>query len=283
MGTGMKMDGMKMGPAATGRTKPAGGAKGAASFVTQLKSDPSPAVPGQPVTLTLQISGKDGKPVTSFDTLHTKPMHLIAVSDDLGDLQHLHPTLKKDGTFEVKTTFTKAQPYTLVAEYEPKGKSEQTIALPLALRGGKAAKPDLAAEVDASRKAGYARDVGGAHVVLEGADGAKHGKKVTLHLHVTDPATGKPMQLQSWLGMPAHAIVFSQDKKTFLHLHGMAAGMKMGGMDMDAMDMGGMQMGASGKDIAIEAIFTKAGDYKVFVQFEVKGKVQTVPFALRVG
>ena len=42
-----------------------------------------------------------GRQVQSYDIDMTKIMHLIAVSDDLSDFQHVHPILLADGHFAI--------------------------------------------------------------------------------------------------------------------------------------------------------------------------------------
>src|SRR3954466_6357495 len=47
---------------------------------------------------------RDGKAVRDFDVEHTKRMHVIVVRRDLTGFQHLHPTMRADGTWTVALT-----------------------------------------------------------------------------------------------------------------------------------------------------------------------------------
>lgn len=54
----------------------------------------------QPFTLTLTISDANSNaPVTAFDEIHPKLLHLIIVSKDLGEFMHLHPDYQVDRSF----------------------------------------------------------------------------------------------------------------------------------------------------------------------------------------
>ena len=53
--------------------------------------DDTTFAPGVVEAFTFRILGPDGAAVTDFDTRHDKDLHLVVVSDDLADYQHLHP------------------------------------------------------------------------------------------------------------------------------------------------------------------------------------------------
>jgi hypothetical protein len=86
-------------------------------------------------------------------------------------------------------------------------------------------------------------------------------------------ATGHPIpDLTSWLGMPGHAIVFSEVLRTFQHLHGHLMG---GGH-------GGHGATAAGGAIGFETTFPRKGRYKVFFQVKRASRVLTASYAVRV-
>jgi hypothetical protein len=45
---------------------------------------------------------RDGRAIQSYDVDMTKLMHMIVVSDDLTDFQHVHPTLLSNGHFTIE-------------------------------------------------------------------------------------------------------------------------------------------------------------------------------------
>lgn len=61
---------------------------------------------GQPVTLTLRLSGPDGTPLTSDDLTqtHGELLHVLIVDEGLEDYHHLHPQAGGAGVFTVMFT-----------------------------------------------------------------------------------------------------------------------------------------------------------------------------------
>src|SRR3954451_6455234 len=60
---------------------------------------------------------RDGKPVRDFDVEHTKRMHVVVVRRDLTGFQHLHPTMRADGTWTVPLRLTEAGSYRVFADF----------------------------------------------------------------------------------------------------------------------------------------------------------------------
>jgi hypothetical protein len=90
---------------------------------------PSKIPPKTSVPLVMEVRDKDGKAIVSFDKSQEKLMHLIVVSDDLQYFNHIHPTYKGNGHFEVQANFPYPGGYTLFSDYKPAGKSEQVSVL----------------------------------------------------------------------------------------------------------------------------------------------------------
>ncbi len=60
---------------------------------------------------------KEGEPWKEFDIQHEKRMHLIVVRSDLTNFQHLHPTMKSDGTWTVPFTPPVEGTYWIYADF----------------------------------------------------------------------------------------------------------------------------------------------------------------------
>src|SRR5690606_11287475 len=89
--------------------------------------------------LKLQIvDEKSGKPVTAFDTVHDKLLHLVVVSKDLSWFSHLHPTHKGNGVFEIKTAIPRAGEFELFADYTPTGREQQVTQHAFSVSGANA-------------------------------------------------------------------------------------------------------------------------------------------------
>src|SRR3954463_9292364 len=78
---------------------------------------------------------RDGKPVRDFDVEHTKRMHVIVVRRDLTGFQHLHPTMRADGTWKVPLTLGGAGVYRVYADFAVDGEPH-TLAADLTADGG---------------------------------------------------------------------------------------------------------------------------------------------------
>jgi hypothetical protein len=114
--------------------------------------------------------------------------------------------------------------------------------------------------------------------------------------------TGGPVNVEPYLGMPAHAVVMRRDGRVFIHLHpsgttSMAAQMAFalrdrgdttaaGRLDLDAAPMATsaatMAPRAPMREIAFPYAFPSAGDYRVWVQLRSAGRVRTAAFDVRV-
>ncbi|WP_157099319.1 hypothetical protein [Microbispora sp. ATCC PTA-5024] len=70
-------------------------------------------------TLTFAIHGPDGRAVTQFRRLNGAAMHLVAVSRDLSNYRHLHPTMSPDGTWSVPLRLPSAGSYRAFVQFIP--------------------------------------------------------------------------------------------------------------------------------------------------------------------
>src|SRR5919199_4048198 len=89
-----------------------------AGLKVDLTSDPAHARPNQQTALHYLITGTNSStPLTNFPIEHERPMHLVAVSEDLSQFQHIHPEVGPDGTWTVATTFPESAVYVLFDEF----------------------------------------------------------------------------------------------------------------------------------------------------------------------
>src|SRR5258706_13636908 len=62
-----------------------------------VKTDPAEVKAGQPTKLSLMIHEAGGATVKDFAVVHEKKIHLIVVSDGLGQFAHIHPDIDSAG------------------------------------------------------------------------------------------------------------------------------------------------------------------------------------------
>lgn len=70
--------------------------RGSAGIYT-LVADRDQLEAGIPVELKFRILGPEGEPVTQYQLLHERELHLILVRQDLATFSHLHPTRDAEG------------------------------------------------------------------------------------------------------------------------------------------------------------------------------------------
>jgi len=88
------------------------------------------------------------------------------------------------------------------------------------------------------------------------AGAARPGRESTLHFTVTKG--GRPVEVEPYLGAGGHLVALRECDLAFLHVHPVEH--------------------ANGDSIAFMATFPSEGRYRLFLQFRVGGRVQTVAF-----
>lgn len=197
--------------------------------------------------------------VRDFDVQHTKRMHLIVARRDLSTFQHLHPTMAADGTWSTPLTLTEAGTYRVFADVSHDGEAT-TLASDLRVDG----PADLKA-LPAPRP--VARSADGYEVRLAGNGDARAGRETALRFAITKD--GAPVHTEPYLGAGGHLVALRDGDLAFLHVHPLEHG-----HDDEA--------GDAGEDIGFEATFPTTGRYRLFLQFQVDGRVQTVAFTQEV-
>lgn len=263
----------------TKQVAPTGPLPGALRPGANLKVSPEAPTPGRAAKITLDLVDGAGRKATALEDLHTKPVHLIAVSEDLSDFLHVHPQSTGGSAFAVDATFKLPSFYRVWTEFQPKGARSATIDVAnVATKGAAPTMVALVVDGDSSKSAGTTR------AALSGAGGLQAGRKATLTLDFTDRSTGRPAKLEPLLGAPAHAIVVSSNRDVFQHLHGALADAPAPAAGAHAgHDMGGARPAGAATKISFETTFPAPGLYKVFVQAQRDSQVLTVPFVVQVG
>ncbi|MFN8470933.1 MAG: heavy metal translocating P-type ATPase [Anaerolineae bacterium] len=240
-------------------------------------SVPSSITPGMPVKLSYDLTDQiTGAPLASLPVSHEAVMHLIAVSRDLQQFQHIHPLASdKPGQYSVETSFPTPGTYILFDEFERAGGQDVVKRDELVVGAPSMAAARLTE--DRSPKV-----VNGARVSLIGADSIKTGQETPLRFRLDDPATGAGItNLRPYLGEPAHLVILSEDAQSFAHVHGEQPG--SAGMAAMGAEGGGQKAEVKyGPEIDSHYTFPAPGLYKVWGQFQTDdGHVITADFVVR--
>ncbi len=199
--------------------------------------------------LSLRVLDEEGRAVRELDEEGGVRMHLIVVRRDLVDYQHLHPKLAADGSWQTDLTLPRAGVYRVFTDFE---------------RGGK--KTVLAADLFVAGQFSPARlpaatphvEVEDYQIAFEGT--ARAGTEAELRFRVT--RRGETVDLEPYLGADGHLVALRAGDLAYLHVHPLA--------DVEA------------GEIRFAATFPSAGTYRLFLQFNDRGRIHTAAYTLGV-
>ncbi|MDG4763593.1 hypothetical protein O7632_05630 [Solwaraspora sp. WMMD406] len=202
-----------------------------------------------------QVIGAGRQPVTEFEVVHEKRLHLIVARRDLTGFQHLHPELAPDGTWSVPLRLDAPgiwRVYTDFSVREPGGTPRaMTLGVDLVVAGDYAPVGLPAATTSAQ--------VDDFTVRMEGAP--QVGASAPLLFRVT--RDGVPVtDLEPYLGAYGHLVALRAGDLGYLHVH----------PEPDLVD------GA----VKFWLAAPSPGDYRLFLDFQVAGEVRTAEFTVTV-
>lgn len=215
---------------------------------------------GEEASIDLEVQDPSGQPVQHFTEDMTKLMHLIVVSSDLSTFEHVHPDLEGNGLFQAKVHFPHGGSYLLISEFMPEGVGLTVYKQWVQVEGEKAAAMKLVPDKQLTQT------VDGLQITLSAMPDiaeVRAGDMSMLNFTLKDAATGKYIQLEPYLGTAGHCVILDEKAKQYLHVHA-------------ATDM------SSSSNVMFHTQFPKAGTYKLWGQFQYKGKVIVAPFVIEV-
>ena len=225
-------------------------------YRVSLTVHPPRVVPGETVELQFEILEPDhDHRVTDFQVVHDKIFHLLFVHHELEIFRHEHPLLGEDGIFRLRTEFPKPGVYRLLADFYPAGSTPQLVPVTVTTEGFdeslEASLPRL--DADLTTKTGDNLTIALSTEPAEPTAGFK-----TLLFFGLDTAEG----LEKFLGAWAHMLAVSGDLVDMIHAHPVIAD--------------------GGPQIQINVIFPRPGMYRVWIQTQRNGRVNTIPFTVPV-
>jgi hypothetical protein len=215
-----------------------------------LRMEPAAVRAGDQATLTLRVSDPAGHPVRRFETVHEKLIHLFVVSEDLEFFAHVHPQLRDDGAFVITMRLPKPGMYRLLADFYPTESVPQLAVETLYVAGSSSSPhliPSLVPQPGQNLTASIRLEP---ETLLAGL--------MSRIIYTLEPGEG----LEQYLGAWGHMLIASEDLIDLIHLHPFLA---------------------TGATIQYNAIFPRAGNYKVWSQFQRSGVVNTIACSLRVN
>ena len=227
----------------------------AVEYPLDLKVDPPQIPSGRKIVLEFRVTDpQTSAPVEQFEIVHEKLFHLFIVSQDLEYFAHVHPDF--DGhAFRLETSLPKPGTYRLLADFYPTGGTPQLTPVTITTAGYTAPLesgiPHLAPDLAPKHGENLA-----AELKLDPPQPLA-GKKTMLFVHLA-PAEG----LEPYIGAWAHLLAVSDDLVDTIHEHPFIAN--------------------GGPDMQFNIFFPRAAAYRVWIQFQRKGVVNTVAFTIPV-
>lgn len=232
----------------------------AIEYPVRITTTPHRLAAGQDVQLDFRIADpKTGKTVRNFEIVHDKLFHLFIVSQDETVFMHEHPVQMPDGTFRFRTRFPKPAAYRVLCDFYPASGTPQLISSTLIVpgEGFKLSIPELEPALDVQKSANLT-----AELVTEPQQPIAGA--LTLLFFKLKPDDGIEPYLSAW----GHMMAASWDLIDMIHTHPLYV------TDPD---------NGAYKQIQFNVIFPRAGVYRLWVQFQRKGVVNTVVFNVPVS
>jgi hypothetical protein len=222
-------------------------------FPMDLKLTPRAPRPGLKTQLEFTVHDpQNDRQIEHFEIVHEKLFHLFVVSRDMQFFVHDHPVFGEDAKFRYDLAFPKAGLYRLLADFYPEGATPQLIAKTVIVPG----EPQLPAP--ALTRDYTTKQTENMHVSLT-TDPPQPiaGTKTMMFFHL-DPADG----IEKYIGAWGHMLAASDDLIDMIHTHPFIAD--------------------GGPEMQFNVYFPREHTYRVWVQFQRKGVVNTAQFDIPV-
>lgn len=202
------------------------------------------------VPFSFRVLDAKGHPVRDFEVAHERRMHFIVVRRDLTRFQHLHPTMKPDGTWMTEVNLGHGGSYRVFADFT-RGGVQRTLGADVQVAGLFRPRPLPA-------PAQVVRSDGGLEVALR-AGAASAGEDARLEFEVRDGGAAVTDRLQPYLGAKGHLVALREGDLAYLHTH------------------------PESDEPTFAISYPSAGKYRLFAQFRYRGHVHTAPFTQQVA
>jgi hypothetical protein len=218
-----------------------------------LSADPPTPKAGEQITVTLKLTDAHGAPVSDFEIVHEKKLHLIIIRQGLDKFTHTHPEPGPDGTMVTSMTFPDGGTYYFYADFTPRDGKGVTLMAELPVEGAASAAPPLEPYVPGLVQT----DEMLANVGIEAGQGMHR-----VSFALMDLAEAPVTDLEPYLGAMGHFVVVSADGRQYVHSH--------------------PTDGAEANTVVFDVHFPGPGMYKGWGEFNRGGAVQVVPVVMQI-
>lgn len=221
-------------------------------FPVNLALMPKAPRPGAKTQLEFSVRDpQNGKQIEHFEIVHEKLFHMFVISRDMKFFVHDHPVFGDDGKFRYDIAFPRSGMYRILSDFYPEGATPQLIAKTVIVPGEAQPAPNLTRD--------YAtKQTENMHVsITTDPPQPLAGQKTMIHFHL-DPADG----IEKYIGAWGHMLAASDDLIDLMHTHPFIAD--------------------GGPDMQFNVYFPRERMYRIWVQFQRKGVVNTAQFDIPV-
>lgn len=217
-------------------------------FPMDFNVSPRPIKPGQKTQLEFTVRDpQNDRQIQHFEIVHEKLFHMFVVSRDLQVFVHDHPVLGDDSKFRYDYAFPKSGLYRILADFYPEGATPQLIAKTVIVPGPQQPAPALTR--DYSTKQAENMRVSLTTDPEQPIAGTK-----TMMFFKIEPADG----IEKYIGAWGHMLAASDDLVDMIHTHPFIAD--------------------GGPNMQFNVYFPRKHMYRIWVQFQRKGVVNTAQF-----
>src|SRR5262249_33617033 len=143
------------------------------------------------------------RPIRYLEYVHERPIHLLIVSDDLAEFEHIHPDVTAQDSWAVRHAFVHGGRYRLYADFTPPGSNARLEWFDVTVKGP--ARPKAAPTAAPAK------------VRMETSTAIRAGEDVELAFQFTDSAA--QAALEPYLGAWAHIAIAAEGLASFIHAH----------------------------------------------------------------
>ena len=217
-------------------------------FPVDFSVTPRLLKPGVPAQLEFGVRDPDnGRPIEHFTLVHEKLFHMFVISKDLQYFIHDHPVPAEGGKFKYDIRFPRTGMYRILTDFYPEGATPQLVAKTVIVPGAPQQTPAL--ERDYSTKTTENLTVSLTTEPAQPIAGTK-----TMMFFKLEPADG----IEKYIGAWGHMLVGSDDLIDLIHTHPFIAD--------------------GGPNMQFNVYFPRPRPYRIWVQFQRKGVVNTAVF-----
>lgn len=220
---------------------------------------------GRPAELRFTVRDAASRPIRFLEKVHEQPIHLLIVSANLAEFAHIHPELQPDDSYLVRHTFAHGGSYWLYADCTPPGQPQSITRFRLDVAGAtRKAAPLLPDE-------SLTKTQDGLTVKLSLPDHLWAGRDTPLRFDTS------ASDLEPYLGAWAHILIVSEDRREFIHAHPIEE-------SASSSDPWHHSHAAGPSPASVSTVtgFNRPGVYRLWIQFQRRGSVITIPYTLRV-